>query len=319
MRRRQAPQDGALTAAVYPQTAYGCETMTDVLAIANAAAGSSTEQASADALDVLRTRFDVELVRTSTPDDVDSGLRARPDVDTVVVLGGDGSLHAVVAALHAADRLADVVIGLVPLGTGNDFARTLELPDEPALAAEVVTAGREQALDLIVDADGSITVNAAHLGAGTAAAIAAEPHKKRFGPIGYAIGALVSGFRVQGKHLTITVDGDRVPDRGRVLQVAVGNGRFVGGGAALLPEADPSDGLMDVAVVFSHTRRERLAYAVSLGLRRHHHRDDVDYRRGTEVTVQGPDLQCSNDGEIAEPMPAYTWRIEPGTLRMLVP
>jgi diacylglycerol kinase family enzyme len=124
---------------------------------------------------------------------------------------------------------------------------------------------------------------------------------------------------VQGKHLTITVDGDRVPDRGRVLQVAVGNGRFVGGGAALLQEADPSDGLMDVAVVFSHTRRERLMYALSLGLRRHHHRDDVDYRRGTEVSVEGAELQCTNDGEIAEPFRTHTWRIEPGVLRMLVP
>jgi YegS/Rv2252/BmrU family lipid kinase len=293
--------------------------MRPLLAIGNANAGTSTDEAQDAAMQVLREHHDVALVKTSSPDELKDTLSEHPDAGTVVVLGGDGSLHAVVAALHAAGRLADVAVGLVPLGTGNDFARTLELPTEPASAAEVVAAGKEQALDLIVDADGVVTVNAAHLGAGTEAAIAAEPHKKRFGPIGYAIGALVSGFRVQGKHLTITVDGDRVPDRGRVLQVAVGNGRFVGGGAALLPEADPADGLMDVAVVFSHTRRERLLYALSLGLRRHHHLDDVDYRRGTEVTVEGPDLQCTNDGEIADPRSAYTWHVEPGILRMLVP
>ncbi len=293
--------------------------MRPLLAIGNANAGTSTDEAQDAALQVLREHGDVALVTTSSPDDLDAALANHADVETVVVLGGDGSLHAVVAALHAAGRLADVAVGLVPLGTGNDFARALDIPTEPAPAAEIVAAGREQALDLIVDANRTVTVNAAHLGAGTEAAIAAEPHKKRFGPIGYAIGALISGFRVQGKHLTITIDGDRVPDRGRVLQVAVGNGRFVGGGTALLPEADPTDGLMDVAVVFSHTRRERLMYALSLGLRRHHHRDDVDYRRGTEVTVEGPDLQCTNDGEIAEPRSAYTWRVEPGTLRMLVP
>lgn len=293
--------------------------MTDVLVIANASAGTSTGEAQDAALEVLREHQDVALVTTSSPAELEDALGDHADAATVVVLGGDGSLHAVVAALYAAGRLADVAVGLVPLGTGNDFARTLELPTEPAPAAEVVASGHEQALDLIVDADGTVTVNATHLGAGTEAAIAAEPHKKRFGPIGYAIGALISGFRVQGKHLTITVDGDRVPNRGRVLQVAVGNGRFVGGGTALLPEADPSDGLMDVAVVFSHTRRERLMYALSLGLRRHHHRDDVDYRRGTEVTVEGRDLRCTNDGEIAAPMPAYTWHVEPGTLRMIVP
>ena len=293
--------------------------MTDVLAIANASAGTSTDEAQNAALQVLREHHDVALVPTSSRGDLEDALSDHGDATTVVVLGGDGSLHAVVAGLHAGGRLADVTVGLVPLGTGNDFARTLGIPADPTQAAEIVTAGKEQLLDLIIDRDGTVTVNATHLGAGTEAAIAAEPHKKRFGPLGYAIGALVSGFRVQGKHLTITIDGDRVPDRGRVLQVAVGNGRFVGGGAALLPEADPSDGLLDVAVVFSHTRRERLMYALSLGLRRHHHRDDVDYRRGTEVSVEGPDLVCSNDGEIADPKSAYTWHIEPGTLRMLVP
>jgi diacylglycerol kinase family enzyme len=76
---------------------------------------------------------------------------------------------------------------------------------------------------------------------------------------------------------------------------------------------------MDVAVVFSQTRRERIGYLLSLGLRRHHRRDDVDYRRGTEVTVEGASLPSTNDGEIADPLPTHRWRIEPGALRMLVP
>lgn len=293
--------------------------MTDVLAIANAQAGTATQDAQDAALDVLREHLDVTLATTSSPDDVEDALASHPEAGTVVVLGGDGSLHTVVAALHSAGRLADVTVGLVALGTGNDFARTLELPTDPADAAAVVTGGVEKTLDLIVDTDGVVTVNAVHLGAGTDAAIAAQPHKRRFGPIGYTIGALVSGFRTKGKHLSIDVDGERVPDRGRVLMVAVGNGRFVGGGTALLPEADPADGLLDVAVVFSHTRRERLMYALSLGLRRHHHREDVDYRRGTEISVEGPDLRCTNDGEITDPRNAYAWHVEPGALRMLVP
>jgi YegS/Rv2252/BmrU family lipid kinase len=293
--------------------------MTDVLAIANAAAGGSSDEARSTALEVLREGREVELVTTSSPEELEAALADRPDLITIVVLGGDGSLHAVVAALHAADRLADVAVGLVPLGTGNDFARTLTLPDDPARAAAVVLAGQEQRLDLVVDSEGTVTVNAAHIGVGAEAAIAAKPLKKRFGPVGYAIGAVVSGFRVRGKHLRIHVDGDRVPDRGRVLQVAVGNGRFVGGGAALLPEADPSDGLMDVAVVFAETRRERLLYGISLGLRRHHRLDDVDYRRGAEVTVEGAELRCTNDGEIADPVRSYAWHVEPGALRMIAP
>lgn len=293
--------------------------MTDLLAITNAAAGGSTVVARDAALEVLREGMDVAVVATSSSDELTSALAEHADVACVVVLGGDGSLHAVVAALHAADRLRDVAVGLIPLGTGNDFARTLTLPSGPARAAGVVMAGKEQLLDLIVDAERIVTVNAAHLGVGADAAVAARPLKQRFGPVGYALGALITGFRTQGRHLTIAVDGERVPDRGRVLQVAVGNGRFVGGGAALLPEADPSDGLMDVSVVFAHTRRERLMFGLSLGLRRHHLRDDVDYRRGAEVTVEGPGLRCTNDGEIADPVSSYSWHVEPGALRMLVP
>jgi YegS/Rv2252/BmrU family lipid kinase len=293
--------------------------MSVLLAISNASAGASTQNAIDEATEVLRTRFDVEVVATSTPEEVAQVLRARPGIDRVVVLGGDGSLHTVVAALRNLGRLDAVTVGLVPLGTGNDFARTLDLPKDPAEAAAVVLAGHVRSLDLIVDADDVVTVNAAHLGVGTDAALVAQPLKPRLGPLGYAIGAATSLFHKEGQHQRIVVDGERVPDRGRVLQVAVGNGRFVGGGAALLPEADPADGLIDVATVFAETRRQRLMYALSLGLRRHHFLEDVDYRRGREVVVEGPDLRCTNDGEIADPAPSYTWHIEPGALRMLAP
>src|SRR5687768_3124147 len=127
--------------------------MTDVLVIANAGAGTSSEEAQDTALDVLREHLDVTLVTTSSQDQLKGALADHRDARTVVVLGGDGSLHAVVAALHAAGRLADVAVGLVPLGTGNDFARTLDLPTDPAQAAEVVTAGEEKSLDLIVDSE----------------------------------------------------------------------------------------------------------------------------------------------------------------------
>jgi len=291
-----------------------------VLAIANSSAGTASDTSLDIALDVLREHHDdVRLETTSSPDDLTDALARHDDVGIVVALGGDGSLHAVVAALHDAGRLKDVAVGLVPLGTGNDFARSVDLPNDPAAAAEIVATGEPRPLDLIVEEQGTVIVNAAHLGAGTEAALAAKPLKERFGPIGYALGALVSGFRVEGKHLTITIDGEPVRAHGRVLQVAVGNGRFVGAGTALLPEADPADGLMDVAIVLSHSRRKRLGYLLSLGLRRHHRRDDVLYVRGAEVVVEGAELASTNDGEIADPMPRHHWRIEPGVLRMYVP
>lgn len=295
--------------------------MTSLLAIANSDAGTTDEQAISDVVSALQD-FDVTLVETSSPDDLASALKAHPAVDGVVVLGGDGSLHAVVDALRTAGRLADVVIGLVPLGTGNDFAATLELPDVPVEAAAVITAGQTRQIDLIIDGQDNVVVNAAHIGIGAEAAKAARPWKKALGPVGYVIGAVLTGARglmTPGARLAITVDGERLPRREPVIQVAVGNGTFVGGGTPLLPQADPSDGELDVAVSYTESPRRRIAYAWHVRRGDHHRRDDVVYLRGTEVSVRGDKLACTSDGELTGPRSEHSWRIEPAALTMYVP
>ena len=295
--------------------------MTSLLAIANADAGTTDEHAISDVVAALQ-EFDVTLVKTSSPDDLADALEAHPAVDAVVVLGGDGSLHAVVGALRTAGRLAQVVIGLVPLGTGNDFAATLDLPDVPADAAAVIAAGRTRRIDLIIDGQDEVVINAAHIGIGAEAAKAARPWKKALGPIGYVIGAVLTGIRgltTPGARLQITVDGTALTRKEPVIQVAVGNGRLVGGGTPLLPQADPSDGELDVAVSYTESPRRRIAYAWHVRRGDHHRRDDVVYLRGTEVSVRGDKLACTSDGELTGPRSEHSWRIEPAALTMYVP
>ncbi len=295
--------------------------MTSLLAIANADAGTADEQAINDVAAALDD-FDVEVVTTSSPQDLAEALDRHRDVDGVVVLGGDGSLHAVIGALRTAGRLADVVIGLVPLGTGNDFAATLELPADPVEAAKVIVAGRTRQIDLIIDGQDEIVINAAHIGIGAEAAKAARPWKKALGPVGYVIGAVLTGARgltQPGAHLTITVDGTDLTRKEPVIQVAVGNGSFVGGGTPLLPQADPSDGELDVAVSYTESPRRRIAYAWHVRRGDHHRRDDVVYLRGAEVSVHGDELACTSDGELSGPRSEHSWRIEPAALTMYVP
>lgn len=295
--------------------------MTSLLAIANADAGTADEQVIDDVVSALQP-FDVTLVKTSSPADLTDALKAHPDVDGVVALGGDGSLHAVVDALRAAGRLADIVIGLVPLGTGNDFAATLDLPDVPVEAAQVITAGRTRRIDLIIDDQDGVVVNAAHIGIGAEAAKAAQPWKKALGPIGYLIGAALTGVRgltTPGARVEITVDGKTLTRKEPVIQVAVGNGSFVGGGTPLLPDADPSDGELDVAVSYTESPRRRIAYAWHVRRGDHHRRDDVVYLRGSEVSVRGEKLACTSDGELSGPRSEHSWRIEPAALTMYVP
>ncbi|WP_332666062.1 diacylglycerol/lipid kinase family protein [Aeromicrobium sp.] len=295
--------------------------MTSLLAIANADAGTADEEAIGNVVAALH-EFDVELVTTSSPQDLAEALDTHRSVDGVVVLGGDGSLHAVVDALRTAGRLADTVIGLVPLGTGNDFATALGLPDDPVEAAQVIAAGCTRRIDLIIDDQDGVVVNAAHIGIGAEAAKAARPWKKALGPLGYVVGAVLTGVRgltTPGARLEITVDGEELPRKEPVIQVAVGNGCFVGGGTPLLPDADPSDGELDVAVSYTESPRRRIAYAWHVRRGDHHRRDDVVYLRGATVSVRGEKLACTSDGELTGPRSEHSWRIEPAALAMFVP
>jgi diacylglycerol kinase (ATP) len=296
--------------------------MTRLLAIANADAGNTDDTAIDEVVIALQAAVDLELVRTSSPEDLSTALSERPDIDGVVVLGGDGSLHAVVQALHDAKRLDGLTVGLVPLGTGNDFAATLDIPPEHVAAAQVIAAGRTRPIDLIVDGDGVVVVNAAHIGIGAEAAAAARLWKKALGPIGYVIGAILTGLKgltTPGATLRVSIDGKALPRKEPIIQVAVGNGRYVGGGAPLLPRADPSDGQLDVSVSYTESPRRRIAYAFSVRRGEHHRRDDVVYLRGTEVTVTGDALSCTSDGELTGASKRHAWHIVPGALTMYVP
>ncbi len=294
--------------------------------IVNAAAGSSEDTVVDDVVAALGESVEVEVARTSDLDDLTAALEKVPADATVVVLGGDGSLHAVVAALDTLDRLRDVVVALVPLGTGNDFARTLGVdPTDPVATARDLLDATERDVDLIRGGDGSIVVNAAHVGVGAEAAIKAKPWKERFGIVGYAVGAISSGFSAEGFRGEVHVDGEEVPVRGRLLQVAVGNGRYVGGGAPLLPNADPFDGRLDVVVSWADKPLRRLKYAWKLRSGRHVEGDDTEPLRGTSlsVLVRGSALENgipgNNDGELTDPATTHTWKLDPGAWRLLVP
>jgi YegS/Rv2252/BmrU family lipid kinase len=290
-----------------------------MLLITNSEAGSADEESLERALAVLRAAADVEVTTTSNPGELDGVLHRRGG-RRLVVAGGDGSLHAVVAALHRRNELAEAVVGLVPLGTGNDFARGSGIPLDPEAAARVVVNGEVRKVDLIVDCLGEVVVNNVHIGVGAAAARNARPLKKVLGRFGYVLGALRAAVKPPYLRLRVTVDDHVVADFAHpILMVAIGNGSRVGGGAEITPEADPSDGRMDVMVSFSTTLWAKLGYAVRFRRGSHHERDDVLYVHGTNVTISGQDFYCSADGELYGPERNRTWRLEPAAFHMPLP
>jgi diacylglycerol kinase (ATP) len=300
-----------------------------LLVITNSDAGTADDEALSQALAILRERASVEFHATSQPGELD-GVLQRAGSRRIVVAGGDGSLHAVVSALHRRHELDQAVVGLLPMGTGNDFARTLGIPLDLEEAAEVILSGEVRRTDLIVDELGEVVVNNVHVGAGAQASRRGARWKERlgsvgigranFGKLGYPIGALLAAFQPPSVHMHVEVDGTVVTDVDHpVLMVAIGNGANVGGGTELTPEADPEDGKVDVMIAHAVGAVAKVGYALRLRRGEHHHRDDVQYLRGSQVTISGDAFWMSADGEISGPERQRSWHVEPAAYSFILP
>ena len=241
--------------------------MTSLLVVTNASAGSTDDDRVDAALAVLRSGADVTVRGCADPGDLDAALDGL-DGRTLVLMGGDGSVHAAVGRLRARGQLdPDRPVGIVPLGTGNDLARTLGVPLDPADAARALLDGTARVLDLVVDDAGGVVVNAVHLGVGAEAAERASGLKGRLGKAAYAVGGVLAGAGAAGWNLRVVVDGDPLDLDGEALMVGVANGRTIGGGAELAPGAEPDDGLLDVVVATSTGPLARLGFGAATARR----------------------------------------------------
>jgi len=292
-----------------------------LLVITNADAGGSDQKSIDAAVEILRSAGPVVVEPSSSADELDHILarRAPGEGDAVVAIGGDGSLHALVNALYRRGELDSTVVGLVPLGTGNDFARGVGLSLEVEEAARQHLSGEVRRVDVIIDDRDTVIVNAVHVGVGADAAREAESWKARLGRLGYVIGALKAGLTAPGLALDVRVDRERLPASGKVLQLAVGNGAFVGGGTELAPGARPFDGLLDIVVSHAQAPVARLGYALRLRRGTHPERDDVVTVRGSSVTTSGDEFWCNADGELSGPYRSASWWVRPAALSMVLP
>lgn len=290
------------------------------LFIANSSAGSGDRDRAEAAVAVLRGEGDVRVVSTESIEELTAAVADR-DGREVVVAGGDGSLNAFVTALCRAGTLGEdpPTVGLLPMGTGNDFARALGLPTDPAEAARVVLDCPARPIDVLIDDDDRMVANAVHIGVGEEAGRIAAPWKERLGPIGYVIGGIAAGFGQRGRHLRVVADGEVITDgRRRVLQVAVAIGESVGGGTPIAPDARPGDGRAEVVVSTAISPMRRLLYAMRINRGRHTELDDVISLRARTVTVSGlhQEVAANADGEALDPARERTWRVVPGAYRL---
>lgn len=226
-------------------------------------------------------------------------LRER-DHDMVIVGGGDGSLNAAAKGLVE----TGLPLAILPLGTANDFARTVGIPADPLEAARQLVAYKPRRIDL-GEVNGHLYFNVASIGfsAELAQQLSSEA-KKKWGKLGYAIAA--ARILMRSELFTAYLEHDGMTEKIRTLQVSVGNGKFYGGGMAVEKDAAVDDGRLD----FYSLEVDHWWYLLRLlpSLRRgtHSRWDDVRAFPTTEVIIRTSKPRPVNtDGELSTWTPAH--------------
>ncbi len=242
------------------------------------------------------------------------------EVDVVMACGGDGTVRAVAEALAG----TGVALGLLPAGTGNLLARTLECPLDLPTATRVALSGDDRVIDIgRVRVDGGDEEHAFLVMAGTgfdADVMGNTPEalKARVGPLAYVFAGL-RAMRGRRTRVTITLDGGP-PLRRRSRTVLVGNSGTLLGGLVLMPEALVDDGVLDVVNLAPKGIPGWIAVAARVISRRRRGHSRVEHWTAREVVIVAGDPQASQiDGDPIGDATEMRIRVDPGALVVRVP
>lgn len=293
-----------------------------ILCNPTAGRGRHREALSAALTRLRRGGRDVRLI---DPLGVDAAVTACRDAihagaAALVAAGGDGTVNL---ALQAAAETG-VGFGILPVGTGNDFAVELGLPSDPRLAADVIAHALDQGERRLIDLahmtphDGPGRWYGAVLGAGFDSIVNERANAMRFprGPRRYDLAILAELAHLKPRPYTMRLDG--VEHRFDAVLVAVGNTASYGGGMRICPAADPSDGLLDVVIAgrVGRTALMRIKPKVYAGTHVDH--PLVTSYRAKTVELDADGIVAYIDGERSSPLPVTT-RCVPGALALLAP
>jgi diacylglycerol kinase (ATP) len=269
-----------------------------IVLLSNAASGSSDPETIESLSSELATLGPVTQLAPESLDSFDDDVtEAASDADLLVVAGGDGTLNCAVNALRG-DHLHDVALALVPLGTGNDFARTLGLPSKPLDAARAVVAARERAVDVWrarSEAVDKLFVNACMGGFPVEVDEEVdEDLKRKLGPVAFVAGGAKAASDMS--RYRVSIGGDEHED---CIAAGVGNGQTCGGGVRVWPQADPSDGILDACALRTEGIGDTIKLAATVRLGRHVRLAEVETTRGDHIEIASePPMEFNLDGEL---------------------
>ena len=293
--------------------------MSNICIILNPTAGG------VDDLDVVMTQLrrlpDAEIRLTGRRSSAARFARTalRKGREIIIAAGGDGTLNEVINGIG--ENLGEARVGLIPLGTGNDFARTIEVPTDLATAIDCIVAGETRPVDLVRVTSDEVRYFV-NVSAGGFSGLVDEKltpkMKKTWGPLAYLRGAAAALSELRAYRTTLAFDNSEslMLD---LYNVVVANGRYVGGGTLIAPEASIDDGLLDIVLIPKRSAPELALLAAQVAMGTHLSSGAIVFRRAAQLTVNSkPGMWFNVDGELVGNEPAR-FEILPRALRFITP
>ena len=248
--------------------------------------------------------------------------------ERVVSVGGDGTLNEVINGVLRSGRAGKIYVGLLSLGTGSDFRKTLGIPSDFEKMLKVIAECRVKTIDAghikFTLHDGRTAdryfVNIADAGIGGETVARVNATTKIFGGfISFLWGTLVTLLKFRPRLVRYSIDGKREREES-ITMIVVANGQFFGGGMHIAPDAAVDDGLFDVVIVKDAGLADFLRYSSMIYRGRKVEGDPrVEYLRAKKVRCTSDDVVLLDvDGEQPGMLPAE-FTVLPGALNFIVP
>ncbi len=249
---------------------------------------------------------------------------ARKGYELVVSVGGDGTINEIVNGLYDAGNIGDVMLGIISTGTGGDYIRTIGIPRHHEEACQRLMNPRKLVVDLGVVEYASngqmvkrLFVNFAGLGFDAEVAKATTQRFKALGGLPSYLMALLTTFLFyKNREVSLKLDGKT--DERKVCSILMSNGKYGGGSMLVAPDADPSDGFLDVVIIGDLSKPDLLWSLPRIYRGTHLTHPKVTVKRAKEIDIR-PRHQMSlqADGELLGETPVH-FHVLPAALNVVI-
>ena len=250
----------------------------------------------------LKAHFD-EVTISVTAGDGDAEraavVAASDGCEALFVAGGDGTVNEALNGLVSASALEQLAVGIIPFGTGNDFAAALGIPLETEAALDILLAGRELRVDL-GQVNGRVFVNTSGGGFIGEVSAAVTPQLKTItGRLAYLIGGAQALMEFEPVTAMLTIQPGDVRLSHQLYAFAVCNSRLIGGGRLIAPDAVIDDGLLDVCLIEGMSALEFVGLARKVAQGEHVADPRVFYFQANAVDIElEREVNVNTDGEV---------------------